>query len=262
MDAKRCISGVWALACLIFFSGCQQPPPLPTPQPSECSPEDVEIIWPELQAVQPEQVAPGAEIKIIGSGGFQIECGDFYNESHRLFTVYFNQDQVGMLSCMVNHCEGMILLPEDLQPGVYKISTEGGSQIEIEIIEGQSFEFLNWDEKFPASAKGYEIYSWFDEDRWHYTLVSGTNRSKTIAEILSPESKITQDEWVKITVTGVQALKSVLNNLPGSQEIFWLDGARLEGTGWDEKFGFPPEEIILQVRQHSDELGLKLHIIQ
>ncbi len=262
MDAKRCISGVWALACLIFFAGCQQPPPLPTPQPSECSPGDVEIIWPKLQAVQPEQADPGAEIKIIGSGGFQIECSDFYNESHRLFPVYFNHDQVGMLSCMVNHCEGTILLPEDLQPGVYKISTEGGSQIEIEIIGGQRFEVLNWDEEFPASAKGYELYSWLEKDRWHYTLVSGTNRSKTIDEILSSESFVTQDGWVKITVTGVQALESVLDNLPGSQEIFWLDGARLEGAKGEKKFGFPAEEIILQVLQHGDKLGLKLHIIQ
>jgi hypothetical protein len=40
------------LAGALFIVGCQQPPPLPTPQPSECSPTEAEIIWPELQAKQ------------------------------------------------------------------------------------------------------------------------------------------------------------------------------------------------------------------
>jgi hypothetical protein len=56
------------LAGALFIVGCQQPPPLPTPQPSECSPTEAEIIWPELQAVQPEQILAGGEIIIIASG--------------------------------------------------------------------------------------------------------------------------------------------------------------------------------------------------
>jgi hypothetical protein len=263
MGAKRYESIVWVLAAIILLAGCQQPATLvPTPQPSECSPTDVEIIWPQLQAVQPDQAEPGGEVKIIASGGYQIECGNFYNESHRLFAVYFNQDRVGMLSCMANYCEVSLAVPEHPQPGTHIISTEGGSQIEIEIVEGGSLAILEWGEELPASLKGYELYSWFDENGWRFTLISGTNRSKTVDEILSEESFVTPEGWVKITVSGVQALLTVLDNLPGAQEIFWLDGARIEGAGGDTPFNFPQEDIILQVQQHSNQSGLKLLVVQ
>ena len=250
------------LAGVLFFVGCQQPPPLPTSQPSDCSSPEAEVVWPELQAVQPEQILSGGEIKIIGSGGYQIECGNFYNESHRFFAVYINNEPVGSLSCMVNHCEAMLNMPVDLMPCTHTISAEGGSQIEIEIVEGENLEILERGEEFPASAKGYELYSWLDEGGWHFTLISGTNRSKTVDEILSPDSFVTLDGWVKITVSGVQDLKPVLDNLPDSQEVFWLDGSRLEGTAEDKALSFPPEETIQQVRLSSDELGLILNIVR
>jgi hypothetical protein len=229
------------LAGALFIVGCQQPPPLPTPQPSECSPTEAEIIWPELQAVQPEQILAGGEIIIIASGGYQIECGNFYNESQRLFAVHISNEPVGSLSCMVNHCEAKLKVPVDLMPGTHTISAEGGSQIEIEIIKEGAFEVLEWEEEFPASEKGYELYSWLEEDRWHFTLISGTNRSKTSDEILSPDSFITPDGWVKITVSGVQDLKSVLDNLPDSQEVFWLEGTRVEGAGGDNPASAPDQ---------------------
>ena len=127
MDMKRRNTVAWVLAVIVLLVGCQQPSTaLPTSQASECSPTDVEIIWPQLQTVQPDQAKPGAEIKIIASGGYTLECGSFYNESHRLFEVYFNQNQVGMLSCMTHHCEAMFNVPKNLQPGMHIISTEGG----------------------------------------------------------------------------------------------------------------------------------------
>lgn len=260
MDVKRCDYIVWVLATVFLFAGCQQPSTaVSTPEPSECAPTEVEIVWPQLLDIEPDQVLPGDEVKIIASGGYEIECGDFYNESHRLFEIYLNQDQVGMLSCMVNHCEVILQVPEDIKPGTHIISTEGGSQIEFEV---GVLEVLEWDEEFPESAKGYELYSWLEVDEWHFTLISGTNRNKTVEELLSPENVLTQDGWVKITVSSAQALKLVLDNLPGSEEIFWLDGARVEGTGEDIPFGFPSEEILQEIRQYSDLLKLELHIVR
>jgi hypothetical protein len=40
-------------------------------------------------------------------------------------------------------------------------------------------------EKLPRSFKGYELYSWEEEGQWHFTLITGTNRIKTIEEITS-----------------------------------------------------------------------------
>jgi hypothetical protein len=36
----------------------------------------------------------------------------------------------------------------------------------------------------PGSMKGYELYSWQDKDGWHFTLITGTDRSKTLEEII------------------------------------------------------------------------------
>jgi hypothetical protein len=267
MDMKRGDIAAWVLAVVVLLAGCQQPTTdLSTPQTSECSPTEVEIIWPQLQAGKPDQAVPGAEIKVIASGGYTIECGSFYNEAQRLFEIYFDQELVGMLSCMTNHCEATFNVPKNIQPGMHIISTEGGSGIEIEIIEKGRLELLNGGEELagttlPTSPKGYELYSWFSEDGWHFTLISGTNRGKAVDEILSQESVIT-DGWVKITVGGVQVLKSVLEKLPGSQEIFWLDRSRVDNAGEDTPFSFPPEDIIRQVQQHSDQLNLSLHIVR
>lgn len=77
----------------------------------------------------------------------------------------------------------------------------------------------------PSSMKGYEIYCWYDEeqDSWHYTLITGTNRLKTYKEITTEEDTITCGGWVKITVTGKDALKALLARLPEGQEVIWRE---------------------------------------
>jgi hypothetical protein len=35
-------------------------------------------------------------------------------------------------------------------------------------------------ETLPRSFKGYELYSWEEEGQWHFTLITGTDRTKTI----------------------------------------------------------------------------------
>ena len=71
--------------------------------------------------------------------------------------------------------------------------------------------------------KGYELYSWRPngEQDWMYTLVTSTNRAKTWDEISTPDSTITEDGWLKITVQGEDALKSVLDRFPEGEAIFW-----------------------------------------
>lgn len=267
MGVKRYESFAWVLAAIILLAGCQQQPPsVQTPQPSECPPTEIEIIWPQLQAVQPDQAVPGAEIKIVANGGYTLECGSFYNESHRLFEIYFNQDQVEMLSCMTNHCEAMFNVPKKLPPGMHIISTEGGSQIEIEIIENGNLDLLNGAGELagaalPASPKEYELYSWVGEEGWQFTLITGTNRIKSVEEIIFADDVVDHAGWVRITASGVQELKSTLDKVPGSQEIFWVDGSRVAGAGEDTPFSLPPEDIIQQVQQHSDQLELKMHIV-
>ena len=39
--------------------------------------------------------------------------------------------------------------------------------------------------KIPHSMKGYELYSWPEDSQWHFTLITGTNRDKTLEEVIS-----------------------------------------------------------------------------
>lgn len=62
--------------------------------------------------------------------------------------------------------------------------------------------------------KGYELYSWKVKGKWHYSLLSGTNRVKSFDEI-------TTNRTIRV---GDAALKSELKNLPKGEEVFWTAG--------------------------------------
>jgi len=52
----------------------------------------------------------------------------------------------------------------------------------------------------PHSIKGYEIYSWQDEGKWVFKLITGTNRQKTIVEIMSNSETNQDDNWTNIKI--------------------------------------------------------------
>ncbi|MES0360567.1 MAG: hypothetical protein ABUK20_06600 [Anaerolineales bacterium] len=114
----------------------------------------------------------------------------------------------------------------------------------------------------PSSVKGYELYSWSEGDDWYFTLITGTNRSKTSAEIGSRGEIVDENGWVKITVLGLHELESVLDRLPHSEQIFWLDGSRLEFPQESRVIALPPDDLVELVHQYSSHKGLNLQIIQ
>src|SRR6266496_4984116 len=59
------------------------------------------------------------------------------------------------------------------------------------------------------SMKGYELYSWQENDRWVFSLLIGTNREKTLDEIKSPDT----------TLPDVEALISILEKVPSGQYV-------------------------------------------
>ena len=114
----------------------------------------------------------------------------------------------------------------------------------------------------PSSLKGYELYSWPVGDNWYFTLITGTNRNKTLAEITSQDNIISENGWVKITGLGFQELIVILDRLPRSEKIFWLDGKRLDDPDGISTIAFPPGDVVDQVRKHSNQRGLELEIVQ
>jgi hypothetical protein len=82
-------------------------------------------------------------------------------------------------------------------------------------------------ELLPAAFKGYELYAWNDQGEVAYTLITGTNRQKTLAEITAPEPAM-QDAggWVAIHGEGLGALERLLARVPAGSEVILtaLDG--------------------------------------
>ena len=115
----------------------------------------------------------------------------------------------------------------------------------------------------PRSMKGYELYSWPVGDTWHFTLITGTNRTKTIAEVKASEDQLSADGWVRIHVQGVDAIQDVLSRVPAGEWVLWAGAGWATGTlGSGSDITLPPPDIVDAVRQHADQLGLQLHVAQ
>jgi|SRR5215216_1630414 len=105
------------------------------------------------------------------------------------------------------------------------------------------------------AMKGYELYSWKSKGKWHYSLLVGTNRLKTYAEI-------TSKRFVRI---GDTALKSELKNIPRGAEIFWMSDAPpnlkkpKSGPYFDLKL--PSRSRIKGIKSYCDKLGIKLQLV-
>jgi hypothetical protein len=117
----------------------------------------------------------------------------------------------------------------------------------------------------PSSMKGYELYSWTGEgdESWHYTLVTGTNRLKTIEEITAAENQVTQGDWVKITVTGTEELKTLLERLEPGTELSW------RGQDWLESQQqattnvlLPNSNLVEEIKNHCHQLEIQLRVSQ
>jgi len=105
----------------------------------------------------------------------------------------------------------------------------------------------------PASMKGYELYSWQQDDGWHFTLITGTNRNKTPEEITSDENYISETGWVNMHCVGEDALKTVLGKVPPGEYVSWCGGGFVPDSS---DFSFPPQDIIDTIKNFALEQGL------
>jgi hypothetical protein len=126
------------------------------------------------------------------------------------------------------------------------------------LITRHSIETIN---RLPNSLKGYELYSWLQNNQWHFTLITGTNRNKTLEEIISPDDYISEAGWVQIQVTGIEAIKKVLNKLPQGESIFWLDRLRSDQTATDSvNITLPDMLFINSIKECVAQNGLDLRV--
>lgn len=120
---------------------------------------------------------------------------------------------------------------------------------------------INEIEQLPHSMKGYELYSWQADNQWHFTLITGTNRTKTLEEIVSENSYIPETGPVKIHVVGATALEEILKKIPQGEFVIWCDELHIgQITDDDIDFRLPPEQITDEIKEYAGQCGLDFTI--
>jgi hypothetical protein len=115
-------------------------------------------------------------------------------------------------------------------------------------------------DELPHSMKGYELYSWLENYQWHFTLITGTNRNKTLEEIISTTNIISQDGWVQIHVIGVEEIYTVLCKLPQSEDTLWFSKLSFVQTHQEIIIKLPTSSTMDVIKEHSEKCGLNLLI--
>lgn len=110
-------------------------------------------------------------------------------------------------------------------------------------------------EELPRSLKGYELYSWEEEGEWHFTLITGTNRVKTLEEITTEEDFISETGWVRTQVVGADAIKDVLSHLPEGESVCWCDELHI-GQSTEPDFQLPPAQVANAIEEYAERCGL------
>jgi hypothetical protein len=111
----------------------------------------------------------------------------------------------------------------------------------------------------PSSAKGYELYSWQENGQWRFTLITGTNRDKTIEEITSAEDYISEAGFVNIHVAGTGAIKEVLGRMPPGEFVLWCDELHT-GQSIRPNLELPPAAITNQIVEYARQFGLDFSV--
>jgi hypothetical protein len=138
------------------------------------------------------------------------------------------------------------------QPDILKSLERNGK-----LIVKQSIASMN---ALPHSMKGYELYSWAQDNQWCFTLITGTNRNKTVDEIVTGEDYISESGWIKITANGTGGLKEVLSKLQPGEFVTWLTGMRNTSGQTDVTLQLPPKEIKESIREYTVQRGLNMQI--
>ena len=112
----------------------------------------------------------------------------------------------------------------------------------------------------PQSMKGYELYSWLQDGHWHFTLITGTNRNKTLEEVVSSEDFISEAGWVVIHVVGADAIKTALGKLHEGEHIVWLAGMRGQTSEGNVSITLPEGPDVSSISEYAQQCSLDLYV--
>jgi hypothetical protein len=78
----------------------------------------------------------------------------------------------------------------------------------------------------PTSLKGYELYAWDEGELLWFTLITGTNREKTLTEI-TEKNVDERGDFVRINSSGWEELERILALVPRGTQVALI--SRLTG---------------------------------
>jgi hypothetical protein len=114
----------------------------------------------------------------------------------------------------------------------------------------------------PVGGKGYyELYSWQRQGIWIFTLISGTNRSKSVSEITT-RSDIVSEDFVKLRASTIEELTILLSRLRKEAFISWSGVAFRTAypSAEGNPFAFPPRAIVNSIVDHCKQLNIRLSV--
>ena len=82
---------------------------------------------PQLTTVAPQPASPDSQITVTGTGGY-IKITGGYIEGWRQFHLYFDEQLIGTIGCMMNACRATARIPEDATPGEHKLPLRAAPQ--------------------------------------------------------------------------------------------------------------------------------------
>ena len=116
--------------------------------------------------------------------------------------------------------------------------------------------------ELPHSMAGYELYSWTEDGQWRFTLMTGTDRNKTLEEIISREDYISEAGWEEIHVVGVDNIKAVFSKLPQGEEVYWLSAPRaIANVPENISFTLPLAQDKEIIKKYASQYGVDLKIL-
>jgi hypothetical protein len=132
------------------------------------------------------------------------------------------------------------------------ISTQSFSDIGVDSPTSPTVEnscqTIKLDSKSKPAFKGMELYSWQKGNGdWVYNILYGTNRLKTINEVMSSEM-------------GSNAVSDCICSMSDREVIFWMNKAQDETTNEMQPLPLPPIDMINGITAIADHCGVKLII--
>jgi diacylglycerol kinase len=99
-----------------------------------------------------------------------------------------------------------------------------------------------------TAFKGMELYSWQTATgEWQYSILVGTNRNKTVEEILS-------------TPLDLQSVKDAIAQMAVGESLFWTNNVYDTSSSQSVNWSFPPDTVVNELKEFARAKQVDLYV--